>query len=277
MTPTLASALGQYPTELHDAVFGSGSTGSTRRGRRGVRLVITASEDSTLTDLVARLLPAAAKRDPQDSIRKLLDSALDEAQLTDVQILLEGKHTVSGGFVVAGGQAEVEATGKGIVLAFDHARVVARDDRKVFATDDVELTVYDRVVVDASGRVEVVGSYGAVHGQARDKVHGVIHANSVWTVAGECSFDAHNAQLYGEDTATMRGYGGSRIRARGKATAQLFGHANGWFSQNATGQVNGSAVAYYQTAANITLRSQDARMVYMESAKLATAMAWPEF
>lgn len=276
MTPTLASALGQYPNELHEAIFGSSSQGVTRRGRRGVRLVINASEDSNLSDLVVRLLPAAGKRDPQASIRKLLASVLDEAQLTDLTILLEGKHTVSDGLVVVGGSAEVELKGKGLVLAFDSAKVIARDDRKVFATDDVELTVYDHVLVDASARVQIIGSYGAVHGHARDNVRGIIHANSIWTVAGNCQFDAHNAQLYGEDSTVIRGYGGSRIRARGKASVQLFGHSNGWFSQDAQGEVSGTAVAYYLNAANIRLRSQDARMVHMEPDAMAKAAVWPE-
>lgn len=230
--------------------------------------------EASLRDALSAVSSKSASTNPQQEIRDLLAMILEADELAHLRVITSGRHTVTGGIVVALNSAVVNMSGEGILILVNKAKGVARGNVRVIATDDAELNCHDTVHVDASGRARI-NSFDHVVGIARDTARGSVRGNSQWTVVGNAIFDSYdNATIFGNGNAVLRAYGRSRIRARGKCKATLCDTTQGWFVDNTEVEVAGGAMCYAQDKVRVVKKSQNSRVQRFPSTERVEVFAW---
>lgn len=230
--------------------------------------------EASLRDALSAVSSKSASKNPEQEIRELLADILEADDLAHLRVITSGRHTVTGGIVVALNSAVVTMTGDGILILCNRAKGVARGNVRAIATDDAELNCHDSVSAEAAGRARI-NSFDHVVGIARDNARGSVRGNSQWTVIGNAIFDSYdNATIFGDGTALLRAYGRSRIRARGKCKATLCDTTQGWFVDNTEVEVAGGAMCYAQDTVRVVKKSQNSRVQRFSSTERVEVFAW---
>lgn len=230
--------------------------------------------EASLRDALGVVSTKSLSKNPEQEIREILASFLDDADMAQLRVLSSGQHTIKGGIVIALNNAVVNMSGEGVLILTGKSKGVARGNLRVIATDDSVLNCYDSVNVDAGGRARI-NSNDRVIGVARDNARGTIRNNSRWTVVGNAIFDSHdNATIVGAGNAVLRAYGRSRIRARGKVKAWLCDTTQGWFVENADVEVTGAAMCYAQSSVRVSKKSPNSRVQWFQVEQRLEVFAW---
>lgn len=232
-----------------------------RTPRLAFSIVLTPACGARSDESYRQLLDAVSGNPVDGAIQQVLAGQLSDEQQANTRILLHGKHRVESGFVVIGGDAQVELVGHGVALVFGKASVTARGDFEVYATGASTVAAYDRSRLDVSGNVKVK-SYDYVIGVARGSVRGTVLGHSQWQVENEANFDAYDAaKVTGSGQATLRAYGNSRVTGFGKTRVSLFERASGWFDDSVVVDVAGSSVSYVTGSVTVARKIGAARIL----------------
>jgi len=117
--------------------------------------------------------------------------------------------SVKSGYILASGNATVEAWGNATVRAWDNATVRASGNATVRASDNATVRAWDNATVRASGNATVRASGNAT-----------VRASGNATVRA-----SDNATVRASDNATVRASGNATVEASGNATVEASGNA----------------------------------------------------
>jgi len=191
---------------------------------------------------------------------------LGESDWRDVNVFLDGTHTVDHGMILVGGRAQVSASGDARVAAVGDARVIACDDVQVEARGSAHVTATDRVTVSAAEHACV---------EARDECRvfgsGEAHlalAGHAWGTAadGTVANVSDEATIVADDRSSVDVSGMGLATVKGDAKVWAVGHARVIATERARVTVQGDAQVS-ATGACVVFATERARVAALQDAE----------